>query len=263
MGRPKGSPGRCGYCRKFGHNKKNCPVDPDNMGFCTGCNQEMHDSCFEDYRPRTHTLCYICFPEKAKACRICGGLGHNYKTCTSNDNGTFHCNGCKQLLPPDVFIMACDPMSPEWVPTCAKCYYEQSKNRIVNSPRNYLMVLLHRAKNNRASKKAPKLAVDIDIDFLVWLLEEQQGLCFYTGLPMTTHAGIWAISLDRVDSSLGYLKENVVLCATQVNQMKGTLSGREFIALSRIIVEHNADYPSTSISDLDNTAHWMAHAPSA
>jgi|SRR5579872_1868481 len=251
MGRPKGSLGRCGYCGKLGHNKTKCPVDPDNMHVCTGCDYEMHDSCFERYQPNTFTLCYVCFPEKAHACRICGGLGHNYKTCPDTGSGTFHCNGCDELLPPEEFIYQVDPMSREWKPTCSICWYKAAEERITTNPRAYLMMLLHRSRNTRFSKKNPMLHNDLDIEFLVSLLEKQKGLCYYTGLPMTTTRGHFSISLDRIDHSTSYLKGNVVLCCQLVNMMKYTMSPRQFVALCKIVLNHNAKaFPNTSVDDL-------------
>lgn len=53
--------------------------------------------------------------------------------------------------------------------------------------------------------------------------------CFYCGAP-------GQISLDRLDSSLGYTKSNVVTCCGICNIMKGTLSQHDFIFQCKKIV---------------------------
>lgn len=64
---------------------------------------------------------------------------------------------------------------------------------------------------------------DINFDFLLELHQKQQGRCFYSGLQMECNTEIkspFRISLDRMDSSIGYTKKNVVLCCCFLNYMK-------------------------------------------
>lgn len=63
-------------------------------------------------------------------------------------------------------------------------------------------------------------------------LERQEGLCFYTKQPLALEAGHReTLSVDRVDSRLGYVPANVVLCGALVNKMKLDLSMDEFIVV--------------------------------
>lgn len=64
--------------------------------------------------------------------------------------------------------------------------------------------------------------------------ERQQGLCYYTGLPMTLarDQNNWSVmSIDRVDPKVGYQANNVVLCRWIVNRAKGDMSVTEFKTL--------------------------------
>lgn len=47
-----------------------------------------------------------------------------------------------------------------------------------------------------------------------------------------------ALSIDRIDSSKGYTRDNVVLVCSSINVMKNSHSIDEFINLCRSVVEH-------------------------
>ena len=47
------------------------------------------------------------------------------------------------------------------------------------------------------------------------------------------------ISIDRINSSLGYTKDNVQLVAAIVNRMKTDLPDSEFIKICSIITDNN------------------------
>lgn len=67
------------------------------------------------------------------------------------------------------------------------------------------------------------LEFDLTDDFLLKLYDDQNGLCYYTGYPLKLDGDISfdTMSLDRVDSSKGYIKGNVVFCLNCINRMKG------------------------------------------
>ena len=84
---------------------------------------------------------------------------------------------------------------------------------------------------------------DVDIDYCWQLFEKQKGKCYYTGLPIelgprNKRGGITA-SLDRLDSSKGYIKGNIVWCRKDINIMKMDKSDKEFIKLCKLIAEYN------------------------
>ena len=67
------------------------------------------------------------------------------------------------------------------------------------------------------------------------LYYEGGGLCFYTGKPFGM--GHWdRPSLDRMDSSKGFTKENVVWARWVANQMKNALSVAQFEEECRAVV---------------------------
>jgi len=76
---------------------------------------------------------------------------------------------------------------------------------------------------------------------LEWSIDEKYlnslpMICFYTNIPLTMevkHTN--TLSLDRIDSSKGYTKDNVVFCCAIINSMKNTLSVVEFINFCKMI----------------------------
>lgn len=56
------------------------------------------------------------------------------------------------------------------------------------------------------------LKPDLDIDYMMNLLEEQEGRCAISGHLMTHVKGdIYSLSIDRIDSKQGHIKGNVQL----------------------------------------------------
>ena len=90
-----------------------------------------------------------------------------------------------------------------------------------SEPEKKLKAILRRT---RGSARERNLAMDIAIELLRSLWEEQQGHCAVSGLAFTdeTHKAAFvktpfAPSLDRIDSSRGYLKGNVRLVCMAAN----------------------------------------------
>lgn len=89
------------------------------------------------------------------------------------------------------------------------------------------------AKKNARLKK---INFDLDLIYIKELWETQNGKCVYSKVPMrlfptTTKArGIPnAASLDRIDSSKGYVKGNVHFVCLSINYAKHTFEEIEFV----------------------------------
>lgn len=83
----------------------------------------------------------------------------------------------------------------------------------------------------------------LDSDFLNELYKKQRGLCAISGVEMTyeQRGGRCPsnISLDRIDSSKGYTKDNVQLVCHIVNTMKMQYSVKELVFWCTKIVENS------------------------
>jgi len=81
----------------------------------------------------------------------------------------------------------------------------------------------------RQGARFRNLSFNIDEDYIKSMWENQKGLCFYTKEPMVfTKGETNKVSIDRLNSNIGYEKDNLVLCEARVNLMKGNLTIVEF-----------------------------------
>lgn len=57
------------------------------------------------------------------------------------------------------------------------------------------------------------------------MYKAQEGKCYYSGISFSKD---YRPSVDRIDSSKGYIKGNIVICEDKINVMKSNLSIKEF-----------------------------------
>jgi hypothetical protein len=87
--------------------------------------------------------------------------------------------------------------------------------------------------------------VNITIEDLKELWEKQNGICEFSGvnLKLSSYSKInknpiYAASLDRIDSSKGYVKGNIRWVSRAINWMKNTMSDDMVNELINLIVEN-------------------------
>ena len=106
---------------------------------------------------------------------------------------------------------------------------------------------------NRRTKDGELREVTITIDFLVELWHQQKGSCPYTGISLVlpyvvpkTQVHGWTDdtpphkrpSLDRIDSSKGYIPGNIQFVSQMANYAKNTASHDEMVRFCQAIAEH-------------------------
>lgn len=81
------------------------------------------------------------------------------------------------------------------------------------------------------------LSWDLEPQDILEMYEEQKGACALTGWPIGwSEKGLTAtVSIDRVDSSEGYVKGNVQLLHKDVNMAKQQYSQEYFIEMCKAI----------------------------
>jgi hypothetical protein len=97
--------------------------------------------------------------------------------------------------------------------------------------------------HNRYRSKDPKSFINallgfykrrdtLSLDFVFSIYEKQNGSCALSKVPMTHIVGLGKIttniSIDRIDSDLGYEESNVQLVCVMANKMKQDMTNDEF-----------------------------------
>lgn len=96
---------------------------------------------------------------------------------------------------------------------------------------------------NQAKQRANRKRVEFDLTFddLMEAYKKQGGKCFYSGIEMEKvpkRENYHNLSVDRVESDKGYIKDNIVLCCDSINTMKNSMPVSVFIDICKKIVLH-------------------------
>lgn len=83
------------------------------------------------------------------------------------------------------------------------------------------------------------LDFEIDIEFMSKLAESQNYKCIYSGLDLVFKGDFKDItaSIDRIDSSIGYLKNNVCWVHKDINMMKQRFTKNRFIEMCKLVAD--------------------------
>ena len=119
-----------------------------------------------------------------------------------------------------------------------KSYYKHRESRIQlmrdnrNTPRIRASGLLSGAKK-RAQKAGLEFSLDLD-----WVAERVgRGVCEASGLPfnLVTGRDPFAPSLDRIDPTKGYIKDNVQVVVWCYNSAKGIGTHQDVMKLAKAL----------------------------
>ena len=90
----------------------------------------------------------------------------------------------------------------------------------------------------RQSSKRRNHILEIEKQDLINLWYKQKGVCYYTGWKMKLEPSQpESVSVERLDSSIGYIKKNIVLCCTVVNSMKSHYSKDLFFKVCKAVTQ--------------------------
>lgn len=149
--------------------------------------------------------------------------------------GLYRCTGCDRIRPLDEKTKRKSASR-----KCVLCEAKRFTRRI-ESIVGRMNVCVSAA---RKRAKGSGLDFDITVECVINLWKSQDGKCAYSGAEMSLLRGSRSIigstvSIDRIDSSRGYTKDNVVLCCNIVNRMKLNMSVEDFKHWCQLIVNHN------------------------
>ena len=125
---------------------------------------------------------------------------------------TYRCQYCGEERP-DMFY-------PHLHSTCKKCLAQRKKNYLLT---DMVKKLLNNSKRSYSTRQNIS-GYDLTKEYIQELLEKQGYKCYYTGVDLKIGDKLTNPTIDRIDSSKGYVKGNVVVCTEIANVMKNDLS---------------------------------------
>lgn len=100
-------------------------------------------------------------------------------------------------------------------------------------------------KGLKTRKKVGNLEFNITPEYLEKLYNENH-ICVYTGIDLSYDNNLNVkdnfLSIDRIDSNIGYIEGNIQFVHKSINMMKGTLSHKEFINFCELVTLNKNNY---------------------
>lgn len=105
---------------------------------------------------------------------------------------------------------------------CIDCYNKHLRDIIPLEERLY--------KRGKQNAQSQGYEYNLDIKYIRELLDKQDNKCIYSGTEFKNNFRdkLTYPTIDRIDSSKGYIKGNVYICTLIVNMMKNNLSIEQF-----------------------------------
>ena len=90
--------------------------------------------------------------------------------------------------------------------------------------------------------RARKRAENSNLDFSL-VVEDIviPSVCPYLGVPLVLNGGDTSPSIDRIDNTKGYSKDNIEIISFKANRMKNTASVQELIRFSKSVLKKYED----------------------
>ena len=100
-------------------------------------------------------------------------------------------------------------------------------------------ILHYRVESAKHRAKRHKIPFELTDEIVKEKIENQGGLCFISKQPLTFLENDWSsMSLDRLDSNLGYTIQNTIIVTKFVNNSKNNLSLDEYLNLIKLVCEN-------------------------
>lgn len=151
------------------------------------------------------------------------------------------CFRCKTTKPLTLFFKSSNTQDGlhSWCKSCCKEGNAISRNKVNSSIETRAKVFLYNAQN---SAKKRKQEFSLEINDIVDFWNKQSKICAYSGIEMTLESGkLNTVSIERIDSNIGYTKENTILVCQAINRMKSDFSYDDFYMLCKSVTEFLGD----------------------
>ena len=126
-----------------------------------------------------------------------------------------------------------------WCKQCCKKGNQKSRVKVNSTIEGRAKVFLQNAKKSARSRQNE---FELDILDVVEMWNQQSQICAYSGKVMTLeHGKLNTVSIERIDSNIGYTKSNTILVCNAINRMKSNFAFEEFFEMCKSVTEHLSD----------------------
>ena len=126
-----------------------------------------------------------------------------------------------------------------WCKDCCTKGNLRSRAKLNSTIEGRAKVFLQNARKS-AIKRQQVFALTVDDIVKCW--KQQVEICAYSGRQMTLEAGqLNTVSIERIDSAVGYTLENTILVCQAINRMKSDFSLDDFYALCADVTQFLGD----------------------
>jgi hypothetical protein len=141
------------------------------------------------------------------------------------------CFKCKKAKTTDLFFK--HTLTPDglhsWCKECHKVGSIKSRQKANSKIETRARVFLQNAKKSAIKRNNE---FDLIVEDIVNCWNNQYQICAYSGIEMTLEANqLNTVSIERIDSNIGYTKENTILICQAINRMKSNFDYADFYKL--------------------------------
>ena len=118
-----------------------------------------------------------------------------------------------------------------WCKSCCQEGNVRSRTKQNSSIEGRAKVFLRNAQN---SAKKRNQSFELNVQNIVDCWNNQLKICAYSGREMTLESGkLNTVSIERIDSNVGYTPDNTILVCQAINRMKSDFAYEDFYELCR------------------------------
>jgi hypothetical protein len=102
---------------------------------------------------------------------------------------------------------------------CKACARVEGAERVQTWRNSFQLLVNNAVTDSRTRTKRGRENMDVTITWedLLQKYKDQNGVCMYSGIPLSCRKGNWRMSLERYDCTLGYTVENTCLIVMELN----------------------------------------------
>jgi hypothetical protein len=151
------------------------------------------------------------------------------------------CSSCKEIYETINFFKHSQTSDGfhSWCKKCCKRGNAYSRLKINSTIEGRAKIFLQNAKKS-SLKRQNEFELEIADIVEMWNLQLQT--CAYSGKIMSLeHGKENTVSIERIDSKIGYTKNNTILVCNSINRMKSNFNFEEFFEMCKSVTQHLSD----------------------